>query len=251
MASSIRQRLQHIHLPGPVPYAIAARLQELLVSRFLASKPPSNVPPPAPHIITAEFTPVYTCGRREIGTVSPEQQAYLRKPNDTNIRADFVEALRGGQTTFHGPGQLVAYPIIDLRTHKLTPRHYVCLLEKSLIATCAKYGIKAMTTENTGVWTTPDDKIAAIGVHMRRNITSHGVGLNVNTDLWWFDRIVACGLEGKRTTSFAKEGVVGKSVEEVGRSYVEEVGERLLGVEGVERVEKETVDELLEISRGG
>ena len=86
---------------------------------------------------------------------------------------------------------------------------------------------------------------------MRRNITSHGVGLNVNTDLWWFDRIVACGLEGKRTTSFAKEGVVGKSVEEVGRSYVEEVGERLLGVEGVERVGKETVDELLEISRGG
>ncbi|KAG9187668.1 lipoyl(octanoyl) transferase [Alternaria panax] len=247
MASSIRQKLHHIHLPGLIPYATAARVQETLVSRFLASKPPSNVPPPPPHIITAEFTPVYTCGRREIGTVSPDQQTYLR----ANNRAEFVEALRGGQTTFHGPGQLVAYPIIDLRTHKLTPRNYVCLLEKSLIATCAKYGIEAMTTENTGVWTSPDDKIAAIGVHMRRNVTSHGVGLNINTDLWWFDRIVACGLEGKKTTSFAKEGIEGKSVEEVGGSFVEEVGKRLMGVEGVERIEAHMIDELLEVSRVG
>ncbi|KAJ4374008.1 hypothetical protein N0V83_002747 [Neocucurbitaria cava] len=208
MASPLRQKLLHIHLPGIVPYATASRLQESLVSRFLASKPPSNAPTPPPHIITAEFQPVYTCGRREIGTVAPEQQAFLR----ANGRAHFVEAMRGGQTTFHGPGQLVAYPIIDLRTHKLTPRTYVCLLEKSLIATCARYNISAMTTENTGVWTTPDDKIAAIGVHMRRNITSHGVGLNVETDLWWFERIVACGLEGKRTTSFKREGVEGMTV---------------------------------------
>jgi lipoate-protein ligase B len=247
MASPIQQKLHHIHLPGSISYATAARLQETLVSRFLASKPPSNASPPPPHIITAEFTPVYTCGRREIGTVSPSQQTYLR----ANNRADFIEALRGGQTTFHGPGQLVAYPILDLRTHKLTPRNYVCLLEKSLIATCAKYGIKAMTTEHTGVWTSPEDKIAAIGVHMRRNITSHGVGLNVNTDLWWFDRIVACGLEGKRTTSFEKEGVVGKSVEEVGGSFVEEVGERLMGVEGVRRLGEEEVEGLLDSTRGG
>jgi lipoate-protein ligase B len=114
-----------------------------------------------------------------------------------------------------------------------------------LIATCAKYGIKAMTTEHTGVWTSPDDKIAAIGVHMRRNITSHGVGLNVNTDLWWFDRIVACGLEGKRTTSFEREGVQGKSVERVGDDFVEEIGGRLMGVEGVERVSEEEVERML------
>jgi lipoyl(octanoyl) transferase len=241
MTSPIRQKLLHIHLPGIVPYATAARLQESLVSRFLASKPPSNAPAPPPHIITAEFQPVYTCGRREVGTVSAQQQDYLR----ANGRAEFVEAMRGGQTTFHGPGQLVAYPILDLRTHKLTPRNYVCLLEKSLIATCANYGIRAMTTEHTGVWTSPDDKIAAIGVHMRRNITSHGIGLNVNTDLWWFDRIVACGLEGKKTTSFTKEGVEGKSVEAVGRDFVQEIGDRLQGVEGVERVGEGEVEELL------
>ena len=232
--------LRHIHLPGIVPYATAARLQEALVSRFLAAKPPSSMPSPPPHIITTEFNPVYTCGRREVGTVSEKQQAYLRADG----RAEFVEAKRGGQTTFHGPGQLVAYPVIDLRAHKLTPRHYVCALEKSLIATCANYGITAMTTENTGVWTSPDDKIAAIGVHMRRHITSHGVGLNVNTDLWWFDRIVACGLEGKRTTSLEKEGVRGKSVEEVGNSFVEEFRERL-GIEGIERVDEKELEYLL------
>jgi len=198
------------------------------------------MPSPPPHIITTEFNPVYTCGRREVGTVSEKQQAYLRADG----RAEFVEAKRGGQTTFHGPGQLVAYPVIDLRAHKLTPRHYVCALEKSLIATCANYGITAMTTENTGVWTSPDDKIAAIGVHMRRHITSHGVGLNVNTDLWWFDRIVACGLEGKRTTSLEKEGVRGKSVEEVGNSFVEEFRERL-GIEGIERVDEKELEYLL------
>jgi lipoate-protein ligase B len=232
--------LRHIHLPGIIPYATAARLQEALVSRFLAAKPPSSIPSPPPHIITTEFTPVYTCGRREVGTVSEKQQAYLRADG----RAEFVEAKRGGQTTFHGPGQLVAYPVIDLRAHRLTPRDYVCALEKSLISTCASYGITAMTTENTGVWTSPDDKIAAIGVHMRRHITSHGIGLNVNTDLWWFDRIVACGLEGKRTTSLEKEGVKGKSVEELGNSFVEEFGKRL-GIDGIERVEEKELEYLL------
>ncbi|KAH7402451.1 hypothetical protein BKA66DRAFT_564367 [Pyrenochaeta sp. MPI-SDFR-AT-0127] len=242
MASPVRHKLLHVHLPGVIPYATAARLQEALVARFLASKPPSNAPAPPPHIITAQFRPVYTCGRREVGAISAEQQEFLRAYG----RAEFVEAMRGGQTTFHGPGQLVAYSIIDLRTHRLTPRSYVCLLEKSLIATCAKYSINATTTENTGVWTTPNDKIAAIGVHMRRNITSHGVGLNINTDLWWFDRIVACGLEGKRTTSFSKEGVEGKRVEDVGRDFVTEVAERLQGVVGVDRIGQEQVMNMLE-----
>jgi lipoate-protein ligase B len=174
--------------------------------------------------------------------VSQEQQDFLR----ANGRAEFVEAMRGGQTTYHGPGQLVAYPIVDLRTHKLSPRCYVGMLEKSLIATCALYGIKAMTTENTGVWTSEDDKIAAIGVHMRRNITSHGIGLNVNTDLFWFDRIVACGLEGKRATSFSRQGVEGEDVPSVGVRFVEEVAERLEGVDGVERVEEDEVEMLLQ-----
>jgi len=116
----------------------------------------------------------------------------------------------------------VAYPIIDLKQHGLNPRNYVCLLEDTLIRTCQRYNIKTFRTENPGVWTSPDHKIAALGVHLRRNITSHGIGLNVNTDLKWFKRIVACGLEGKYATSFEEQGVQGKSVDEVRNVFVEE-----------------------------
>ncbi|KAI4854003.1 lipoyltransferase [Aureobasidium sp. EXF-8845] len=225
--------IRHLRLKGIVPYAKAANLQQDLVTKFLAHKAsPTTTSAPTPTIITAQFSPVYTCGRREVGTVSEEQQTFLKD----NGNAEFYEALRGGQTTFHGPGQLVAYPIIDLKTHGLSPRNYVCLLEKTLIKTCARYGIKAMTTENPGVWTTPDDKISALGVHLRRNITSHGIGLNVNTDLKWFSRIVACGLEGKRTTSFENEGVQGQSVDEVADAFVRQLAGSLEGIDDIVQV---------------
>ncbi|THX28366.1 lipoyltransferase [Aureobasidium pullulans] len=230
--------IRHIKLPGIVPYIKAANLQQDLVTKFLAHKAsPATTKAPIPTIITAEFSPVYTCGRREVGTVSEKQQAFLRDGGN----ADFYEALRGGQTTFHGPGQLVAYPIIDLKKHNLSPRNYVCLLEMTLIKTCSRYGIKAMTTEHPGVWTTPDDKISALGVHLRRNITSHGIGLNINTDLKWFSRIVACGLEGKRTTSFENEGVKDQSVPEVADAFVQQLADSLEGIDGVELVSEESV----------
>lgn len=225
--------IRHLHLPGLVPYAKASSIQSRLVQEFLAHKAsPATVPAPIPTIITAEFKPVYTCGRREIGTVSLEQQNFLKDGGN----ADFFEALRGGQTTFHGPGQLVAYPILDLKRHGITPRNYVCMLEKILIKTCARYNIKAMTTEHPGVWTTPNDKISALGVHLRRNITSHGIGLNINTDLKWFSRIVACGLEGKRTTSFENEGIKGQSVEDVGDVFVHELAAAINDIDGVDSV---------------
>ena len=219
-------RLVHLAIPGISKYQHAASIQEGLVSRFLAYKAhhqAQGLEPPNPTIITAQFHPIYTCGRREIGSVSDDQQKYLRAGG----RADFVEALRGGQTTFHGPGQLIAYPIIDLKRHGISPREYVCLLERSVIATCARYGIECTTTENPGVWTTPVKKIAALGVHLRRNITSHGIGLNVNTDLWWFERIVACGLEGKKTTSLEAEGVKEARMEEIGKIFVGEMASGL------------------------
>lgn len=217
-------RLAHLRIPGISHYRDVSRIQESLASAFLAYKiSPSTKPSQDSTIITAQFHPVYTCGRREIGKVDSAQQAYLRADGE----ADFVEAMRGGQTTFHGPGQLVAYPVLDLRRHEISPRNYVAMLERSVIATCARYGVKGFTTENPGVWTTPDRKIAALGVHLRRNVTSHGIGLNVHTDLWWFDRIVACGLEGKRTTSFEAEGVKGLPVEEVGNAFVQEMAKEL------------------------
>lgn len=225
-------RLAHLRLRGLTRYQHAADLQQRLVTAFLTSKA-GYTPPPPPTIITAEFHPVYTCGRREINTVSAEQQTHLRAGGT----ADFHEALRGGQTTFHGPGQLVAYPILDLKRHKLSPRCYVNLLEETVIQTCAAYGITGFRTENPGVWTDDEHKIAALGVHLRRNITSHGIGLNIGTDLGWFKRIVACGLEGKYATSFEELGIKGKSVEGVAEKYVE-VCAKALGAEEVYMIEE-------------
>lgn len=227
--------IHHIHLPGIVPYQRAATLQDYLVKKHLTAKQPANraLPPPPPYLITAEFAPVYTCGRREVGHVSQSQQDYLRWGG----RAAFVEAQRGGQTTFHGPGQLIVYPILDLQRHALTPKCYVNMLEEVTIATLAHYHIKGTRTENTGVWTSADHKIASIGVHMRRNVTSHGVGINFYTDLGFFDRIVACGLEGKRTVSVEKFGIrtedgVGAGVEGPGTIWMWEFGKRLRGAGG-------------------
>lgn len=222
--------LRHLHLPGLSSYTHASKLQQSLVSSLLAHKAsPSTTPAPPPTIITAQFNPVYTCGRRELGSVTPEQQDFLRADG----RAEFHEALRGGQTTFHGPGQLTAYPILDLKRHGLSPRCWVHLLEDTVMKTCKHYNIDTRRTENPGVWVDEDRKICAVGVHLRRNVSSHGIGLNVNTDLWWFNRIVACGLEDKRVTSFGHMGVTAQEVEEVGQTFVKTLAEGLDGVHGI------------------
>ncbi|KAK0111222.1 hypothetical protein ONS95_001596 [Cadophora gregata] len=246
--------IRHIHLPSITPFHIAQALQTHLVSQFLSYKAslstPTPSPPPIPTILTFVPTPVYTTGRREHDSLSAEQLAVLkapltplRKTSPNRFRnpewAAVVPTLRGGQTTFHGPGQLVVYPILDLKPlpipqpsqgssptssseensegevqtveaasnhvplYSLWPkglsvRCYVHLLEQSTINTLAHWTLKGIRTSNPGVWEESGErKIAALGVHLRRNITSYGVGLNVNTDLQWFDRIVACGLVGK------------------------------------------------------
>lgn len=226
--------LRHIHLPGLTNYIHASRIQDTLVSSFLAHKAkPTAVQAPDPAIITAEFEPVYSCGRREIGTVSQEQRNYLTA--DTPLgKAGFYEALRGGQTTFHGPGQLVAYPILDLKRHRLTARCYVNLLESCVMSTAFHYGVQTRRTDNPGVWVDEIHKLCALGVHLRRNVSSHGIGLNVSTDVGWFGRIIACGLEGKRTTTLAREGVKGAiGVEEVGKVFVQTMAESLDGVDAI------------------
>lgn len=118
------------------------------------------------------------------------------------------ETLRGGQITFHGPGQLVVYPILDLKAVKsekwpkgLSAKCFVNVLEEATIKTLKSFGITGFRTANPGVWVSEEKKIAALGLHLRRNVTSFGVGLNVRTDLRYFGKIVACGLEGKKTTS--------------------------------------------------
>ena len=221
--------LRHLHLPSITPFTRAQHLQSALVSQFLSYKaavssptpPPALPPAPVPTLLTFTPTPVYTTGRRELGTLTPSQIASLKEPlsnishdHDPDLNVAAVhETLRGGQITYHGPGQLVIYPILDLKglhspvwPRGLTARCYVNLLEETTIRTLAQFDIRGQRTDNPGVWVDDDTKIAALGVHLRRNITSYGVGLNVNTELRWFDRIVACGLEGKKTTSLQVEG---------------------------------------------
>uniref|UniRef100_A0A8C1II11 lipoyl(octanoyl) transferase n=1 Tax=Cyprinus carpio TaxID=7962 RepID=A0A8C1II11_CYPCA len=109
---------------------------------------------------------------------------------------------RGGLITFHGPGQLVCYPVLNLGCFRKSVRWYVCELERTVIKTCGQFGIEASTSPDTGVWA-GDNKICAIGIHCGRYITSHGLALNCNTDMSWFDNIVPCGIMGKGVTSLS------------------------------------------------
>lgn len=239
--------LRHLHLPGLTRYAHAATLQETLVRAFLSHKAdPSSHPAIPPTLLTFQFHPVYTCGRRELNTLSRDQIAYLRSSPAHTSPADFEYAARGGQTTFHGPGQLVAYPILDLRRHGLSSRCYVHALEETVITTCGYYGVSGFRTENPGVWTSEDEKICAVGVHLRRYVSSHGIGLNVTPEpLEWLKRIVACGLEGKRATALelVREEAVAGGVESVAEVFARQLAEKLDGVEAVQKIEEKDLDE--------
>jgi len=137
-----------------------------------------------------------------------------RRANASNIRAGAAELAhrgigvhrigRGGDATFHGPGQLVGYPIVDLRAAGLGVRRYVDALQETLIRALATFGIQAARDPAfTGVWI-GGDKIAAIGVRVQRGVTMHGFALNVSVDLGYYDLIVPCGIQGRGVTSIEK-----------------------------------------------
>jgi lipoyl(octanoyl) transferase len=148
-------------------------------------------------LLLLEHEPVYTLGRRAL-----ESEILLDHAALAARGIDVEHTDRGGRVTYHGPGQLVGYPIIDLGpTTDLVG--YVRTLERALIATAASYGITAGTVEGlTGVWV-GDAKIAAIGVHVSRGITTHGFAINVSTDLDAFNGIVPCGIVDKSVTSIS------------------------------------------------
>jgi lipoyl(octanoyl) transferase len=159
-----------------------------------------------------EHTPVYTFGmraRREHVLVPIEVLAARG--------AEVVETDRGGDVTFHGPGQLVAYPILDLRTRGLGPASYVRMLEACLITTLARFDVRAeRVAGRPGVWVNADGalaKIAAVGVRVREGVSTHGVALNVSTDLEWFEAIVPCGIADAGVTSMQRVLGVAPSME--------------------------------------
>jgi lipoyl(octanoyl) transferase len=135
---------------------------------------------------------------------------------------ELFETGRGGDVTYHGPGQLVAYPILDLKPDRQDLHQYLRDLEAVLVSTAAAFGVAAERREGyTGVWT-PSGKLAAIGVRVSSGwITSHGVALNVATDLSYFDTIVPCGLLDRNVTSLEREVGCSVTVEEASGAFVE------------------------------
>eukprot|EP00037_Helgoeca_nana_P019182 m.186139 g.186139 ORF g.186139 m.186139 type:complete len:225 (+) comp24756_c0_seq3:183-857(+) len=132
-------------------------------------------------LLLCEHPPVYTTGRRM--QPDPQEQRLLE-----NLGAEYLHCQRGGQTTFHGPGQLVGYPIVDLRALGGGTRCFVHALEETMIRTCAEFGVSATRSEHTGVWV-GSNKIGAIGIQVSRGMTWHGFALNCATDLSWFGHI--------------------------------------------------------------
>lgn len=151
-------------------------------------------------LLLLEHFPVYTIGR------GGDEANLLAGPDRLReLGAEFVRIDRGGDITFHGPGQLVAYPIVELRD-PLDLRRYVRSLEAAVIETAAVFGVAAGRVDGlTGVWVEGQRKLAAIGVRVRRGVTTHGLAVNANTTLAWFDEMIPCGIRDKEVTSLARE----------------------------------------------
>ena len=197
---------------GEVPYDEAWALQRSLAAAVGQGAIPDSV-------ILLEHPPTITCGRRTDGDE-------LHVPADAAVTV--VETDRGGKSTFHGPGQLVCYPILDLNRHGRDVKRYCRDLEESVIKTLAVSGLEGRRFDGlTGVWLDrPPRKICSIGVHVSRWVTTHGYALNVSLDPAPFTGwITACGLEDASFTTMAAELDGGVSVDEIRASAAVAVGE--------------------------
>ena len=227
---------------GTLDYATGLRLQQKLVDLRKENRIRDV-------LLLLEHTPVITLGR------NAKAKNIIASPDELMRRGvEVFESDRGGDVTFHGPGQLVGYPIFDLRAFPSSDSkrktlgviEYVRRIEEALMRTCADFGIasgricgltgvwvernaaepcSARTGEGTRPHTSEQGKIAAIGVHVSRSVTSHGFALNINTDLDYFNLIIPCGISSKRVTSMQKESGNRLSVAEVTNSIIRNLGE--------------------------
>jgi lipoyl(octanoyl) transferase len=183
---------------GTVDYTEAHRLQKELQAKRISGEIGDTV-------LLLEHPPVLTMGR------SAKEQHVLAAPEVLAARRISVhEVGRGGDVTYHGPGQLVAYPIIDLKPDRRDVRKYMWSLEETMIRTCADFGLSATRVEGlNGAWV-GDRKVGAVGVRISRWVTMHGLALNANSDLTHFDLIVPCGIQDKKVTSLSAE--IGRTV---------------------------------------
>ncbi|CCC69272.1 hypothetical protein NCAS_0C02820 [Naumovozyma castellii] len=221
--------------------------EKKIIDNILAMKP-------NPIVLTFEFEPTYTGGKRVKKVITKEQMAafeeFVPLEQKKNPKPKFVQVERGGQITFHGPGQMVAYIIMDLKSfHDYPAKCLVSDIEQATINTLEnipigeeKLHLKTMRTENTGVWTKTGGKIASLGIHVRRSITTHGVAINVNPDLSYLNSFEMCGLSNAKATSI-KDQVpdANITVEDVAITFVKELA-KLLGVKRVERMQADDIN---------
>ena len=204
--------LQHKDL-GLIHYGDALKEQEAFRSKVASGA--NDL------ILLCQHPHVYTFGKS-----ADKNNLLISKDFLTKIDAEVFETERGGDITYHGPGQLVGYPIINLRSKGIGVKKYVTTLENSLIAALKTFGIEAYQIDGlTGIWVGQEKevkrKIGAIGIRIKNGVSMHGFALNVTTDLSYFNHIVPCGISDKQVTSIEKEiGFV--SVEVFSKVFLEE-----------------------------
>lgn len=211
---------------GRVAYGAMWDLQRSVQARLIAAK--RGEAPPAPHVLfLVEHAPVVTLGK------SGDASHLLLDEHSLHARGiDYYRVDRGGDITYHGPGQLVAYPILDLARFYTDIHRYLRDLEQAVIDLCAGHGVQTdRIPSRTGVWVVPDErgperKICAMGIRCSRWVTMHGLALNVTTDLTHFDVIVPCGIQDRGVTSLARETGRDLSMDEVATDLTARIGTR-------------------------
>ena len=190
-----RTRVAWCNLPPPVPYGVAWRWQQELVARRIAA----GAPPLPDVVLCLEHSHVYTLGRAA-------SEAHLRfAPGGGPLDAEIHRVERGGKVTYHGPGQLVVYPVLQLERYRKDLHWYVTCIEEVVIRSLGAFGLPAARHAGyPGVWI-GEAKVAQVGMSCSKWVTMHGFAVNVCPDLAYFDHIVPCGIEDKEVTSVAAQ----------------------------------------------
>ena len=234
MNSLVNRKTQFIHL-GLIDYQQAWDYQASLFAKILEVKKENRDLPVGQQkqtdnfLIFCEHPHVFTLGKS-----GDEANLKIKKENLHTINASYIQSNRGGDITYHGPGQIIGYPVIDLENFFTDIHNYMRLLEEAVIQTLYEFGISGGRIPGlTGVWLDVDDekrsrKICALGVKTSRWVTMHGLAFNVNADLNYFDYIIPCGIADKAVTSMEKE--LGqkqdmKAVEEILKTKIAELFE--------------------------
>jgi lipoyl(octanoyl) transferase len=208
------KQVVHFKELGRMEYRQAWDLQEQLLKQSLADKAAGN--PTSHHLLMVEHPPVYTLGKS-----GKMEHVLIGREEMEQRQIGFYQSNRGGDITYHGPGQLVGYPIFDLECFYTDIGRYLRELEEVIIRTLADYGVIGSRSKGeTGVWLDPDHpvnarKICAMGVRCSRWVTMHGFALNVDPDLSYFDNIIPCGIANKSVTSLQRETGLDISMQQV------------------------------------